>query len=430
MQAVEEAQKRYKKTIYRVADELEQLLQRPWFRRVWILQEVAVAQSIELFNGDSTYGGISWDDFEIATETQYNAQQHEVKDFFQAAMDIIKLRRAYQEHQSINMAGALSMARASRATDSRDKVFALLGLCEELRLLEGPADYSKSAKDVWMNACRSWLQSDPALIMLRSATKPPPVPSLILNTPEFPSWVPSVDEVFPMWYTKPRPLQLVHGHALISFSDDELYIKGAIVDSIEFAFNGDVLPDTDHKMWQKWHNWITTELGGTLLYATGEAILVNCWRTVFQDVEHRIELSEELEHWTQWFISEIQCNIIGLDFTNMVDRDASDFPINGDNKVSIAMLRKRTRHKALFRTEGNYLGIATQALREDDVIAVFSGCGDPYILRECFVDVSETSSQQLREKRYTLIGPAYVHGIMDGEAHSKAHDLYETLTIC
>jgi len=36
----------------------------------------------------------------------------------------------------------------------------------------------------------------------------------------------------------------------------------------------------------------------------------------------------------------------------MLDRDARDFQMNGDNEVSIAMLRRPTRHKSLFRTKG------------------------------------------------------------------------------
>jgi hypothetical protein len=426
----EVARARYDKAIYRVGDQLELLLQRSWFHRVWILQEVAFARSIELFNGDSSYGSISWRDFEIATETLYKAQGDEARSLLDAPMKIINLRRAYQDHRNIDMESALSVARTSRATDSRDKAFALLGLCEELRLLLGPADYSKPAKDVWMDTSRAWLQSGPALTALRSATKPPPVPDLILDNHTFPSWVPPIDETFPIWYPEPRPQRPEHGHALISFYDSHLHIKGAIVDSISFAFNEDLLPDTDQRIWQKWHNWISAELHSTLLYATGEPIIMNFWRTLFQDVEHYIENSESLNSWTQWFIPEIQCNILGFDHTSMVERDTCDFEIGEKLKVSIAMLRRRTRHKALFRTEGNRLGIATQALKEDDVIAVFSGCGDPYILRECFVDASETPSKQPSLKEYTLIGPAYVHGIMNGEAHPGAQELYETIVIC
>lgn len=90
------------------------------------------------------------------------------------------MRWEYQNHQNIIMDQALSVARSVRATDSRDKTFALLGLCEDLRLLLGPADYTKHTNDLWLTACRAWLQSDPTLASMRAATKPPPVPDLII----------------------------------------------------------------------------------------------------------------------------------------------------------------------------------------------------------------------------------------------------------
>lgn len=135
---------------------------------------------------------------------------------------------------------------------------------------------------------------------------------------------------------------------------------------------------------------------------------MNFWRTLLQDVENYIEDFETLKNWTQWFIPEISCHIVRLLHDKMVDRITGEWEIGEKLDVSIAMLKRRTRHKALFRTEGNYFGIATQALKEDDVIAVFAGCEDPYILRQCFADASESPSGQPREKEYTLIGPAYL----------------------
>lgn len=57
----------------------------------------------------------------------------------------------------------------------------------------------------------------------------------------------------------------------------------------------------------------------------------------------------------------------------MAERDTEDFKVGENLDISIAMLKRRTLHIALFRTEGKRLGIAIQALQEDDVVAVFSG---------------------------------------------------------
>ena len=62
------------------------------------------------------------------------------------------------------------------------------------------------------------------------------------------------------------------------------------------------------------------------------------------------------------------------------------------------------RGRRLFRTSGNYLGIGPQSLQKDDQVWVIAGSTVPMILRK-----SESG-------RWRLVGEAYVHGIMNGEA--------------
>jgi len=61
--------------------------------------------------------------------------------------------------------------------------------------------------------------------------------------------------------------------------------------------------------------------------------------------------------------------------------------------------------RRLFRTNGNRLGIGSHAIREGDEVWVLAGAAVPMVLRR----------NSKRDER-NLVGEAYIHGIMYGEA--------------
>ena len=63
--------------------------------------------------------------------------------------------------------------------------------------------------------------------------------------------------------------------------------------------------------------------------------------------------------------------------------------------------------RRMFGTTKGCLGIGPQRLREGDVVAILKGLEVPLVLRE------------RQDKRYEVVGEAYVHGIMDGEAFDE-----------
>ena len=78
---------------------------------------------------------------------------------------------------------------------------------------------------------------------------------------------------------------------------------------------------------------------------------------------------------------------------------------NPDAIKFIRDVTKYTTENSLFETETGYLGSANQQLEPDDTVALLEGIDVPIILREA-----------RRRNEYTIVGPAYVHGAMHGEA--------------
>jgi hypothetical protein len=71
------------------------------------------------------------------------------------------------------------------------------------------------------------------------------------------------------------------------------------------------------------------------------------------------------------------------------------------------------RDKDFFITDKGNMGVAFQGLNSTDIIAIWKGCPSPMIVRKFEVE---------GRYMYQLHGPAYVNGIMTGEACVEEED--------
>ncbi|PSN65258.1 HET-domain-containing protein [Corynespora cassiicola Philippines] len=134
------------------------LLQRTWFQRVWVLQEVAAAQSLLIICGKEevnevvfcrglrlllqfdTYRGSSWRTIEsilYLIEWQPKNRHH-----------------MWQHNASLGILPLLQLVetfRAQKATDRRDKIYALLGLSTDASELKIRANYLKPWEELLVN---------------------------------------------------------------------------------------------------------------------------------------------------------------------------------------------------------------------------------------------------------------------------------------
>ena len=69
------------------------------------------------------------------------------------------------------------------------------------------------------------------------------------------------------------------------------------------------------------------------------------------------------------------------------------------------MLQMKLAGRELFITTQGYIGLCSVGVEKGDLVSILLGCDMPILLREC------------DKSHYTrVIGEAYVHGIMNGEA--------------
>ena len=157
---------------------LDELLQHPYFNRVWVLQEISLAKLVALCTDLKT---IHWD-ARTVRELMILCDRHNYD-----PPGVLHWLPATQlnEYDCLDL---LHRARRCMATDPRDKVFALYGFLP-LSFREAlPINYATSIEEVYCNIATHLISTTKRLDVLKHV--PPHQP---LDLDNMPSWVPAWD---------------------------------------------------------------------------------------------------------------------------------------------------------------------------------------------------------------------------------------------
>lgn len=454
-------------------DSVREFLSRQVFRRSWVTQEIVLATNLTICYGmtqinlnqildcikairmnhvrhvDSLLGFPGWtraqsQEFRNATIQLYNLAN-------------IKSRRL--EGSAVNFLEILESFRHSKATDLRDKVYSLLSLASEGYRNGIVPDYSTSntATSVFLDLARYAVAMGDIELLLRNAGGSQAVSGL-------PSWVP--DWTYDSRNVIPSDQYACGGvertcQASLSPTNQQiqLTIRGLLFEKItrrgsklDSTANGS-FPDTFGTL--SVAIWIVYELlgmgskvvgalGGT--YLNGDDLLTAVWQTLVCGLgwNSRRTQDSDKKHF-EAFLRCYQDQLIemlasdGRNFSvsvgtrlahNQAELEAHTRDSRDDTRTRILLgkpipalspeLERRTQleeemypflttmlhHQAERRTciiGKRYFGTIPSEAEEGDLIAIFFGLGIPFVLRP------------LARGTYKLIGPCYVHGIMDGE---------------
>ncbi|KAK5175267.1 uncharacterized protein LTR77_000404 [Saxophila tyrrhenica] len=128
---------------------LRNLFTRDWFNRMWTLQEIFVSNTTGHIVLCGSYA-VSWNNVCIACMTMTNARpMTDIYDVFGDNFDnVVMMFTIYLgEHESdwIRMSTLLPDAKLRKASDARDRVYALLGIAEHKGYRYPKPDYGKNA---------------------------------------------------------------------------------------------------------------------------------------------------------------------------------------------------------------------------------------------------------------------------------------------
>ncbi|KAK3350292.1 heterokaryon incompatibility protein-domain-containing protein [Lasiosphaeria hispida] len=369
----------------------------PWWRRIWVVQEVYASSNAVVKCGISE---VPWVDFEVlgrwAVMTGVERLPFHIGHVAQRIGVMISLKGRRSPLPS-----ALAAYENQEATDPRDKIFALQGLLHESSRIR--VDYSLTTEDILMQASRRCLEVTNCFDALRPwdfscrDEAEGRTDSLCYSLP---SWVrdvsvPRVGNMIEVYadFSASR-----HSKPLYEFQGRRLVIRCKVFDTISLcgAYMSCESPQKFIPAVRMW--WAV--VFSLRRYPTGERLL-DVFRHLLTSMSHHLgrESGGESQAFTRnmfgTWISTIGFEKSPAEAEAAVRRDKKLGLLQDMLNVPIGL--------RVCTTAKSYVGAVPPSACSGDLIAIPAGSSKPYVFRErC-------------DGTYRILGPCYVHGIMLGE---------------
>ena len=357
---------------------LSRIFSRPYFRRSWIIQEVALARHAVVHCGPYV---IDWDLLAAASSYQIGQLASDAENAHDAVAAITELHR--NDHGRGNsLVDALFMSYRFNCTNPRDKVFAMLGLAQALVL---QPDYDSSVEDVYLRTTQFLILALGNLDILCCVSHPKRIATL-------PSWVPD-------WQAQVAVRRKLGksevrepdapGHQ-VSYSDNDrtLTVHGWCVGTVTTVAEAFTRSESGLDTWNEF-----AEKTG---HSGGRSYIETYWRTLLAgeslpETTSDEELRSAYEAW-----KNLQTRRLGGDYkplTNLPDENekGSEF----DRAMTETCVGRR-----LFTTARHNLGLGPSEARVGDVVCFLGNTTTPFVLRP-------------KEGYFKLIGESYVHDFVE-----------------
>lgn len=397
---------------------LSVMLTRPWWTRVWIVQEAVLPPKAMVHIGNIE---LPLSNFRAAAQ---NLNKHRINccsswdDLWHGYYDIwvplngpsqyvVQLDEMMERKAAVTIGQAFQLSQTRDASDPRDHVYALDALIKPNNRGFTTPNYNMSTAEVFENATLGLVASMGTLGVLIYAQGVKDD-----NMFELPSWVCNWSHEYYMGlelYIGNAP----NGHRFEFQSTDResgsLDLWGLEVDSISAVGSNFEDSGSVHELISQVEEW--QELKGPRTADTAHALL----RAVLLDITHHLPeerrlLPEDLhfiEDWWHWIES------LGMQ-TNATDVPRT-FPTKEIRNYHVAFTHNAV-NGSIFASSQGLLGMGLRTIRQGDRIFVVKGSSAPLILRpKCNKDDSGDPATHNPPDGYLLVGRCYLEGIMDGE---------------
>ncbi|KAJ4290921.1 hypothetical protein N0V90_010117 [Kalmusia sp. IMI 367209] len=419
---------------------IRSFLDRPWFRRGWIIQEVLLAQDIQIYCGNWE---LEWLLFEgparmAASSARdsgdaYGWRFHAAEGSHKLAHELIN-SRVSEKANRLNLIDLLDAFRPFSVTKRQDKIYSLLGICADKDDPAFTVDYLEPPEHTFIRYSKRFVEKGFGVKVLYSAANSPQ---------EFagPSWVANWDDdEYPQ--TRLASLSQWSDYSASGTSppmmtvlpdSSNLQIRGFIVDKLDQVSS--FSPGMDRRQCRRDIYTAWKELGSLLKAENpyhGRSLGEVIWRTMICDkmAESIIEnMPEERRSFLAW------------DHTKMSNEAKSWNSVYGDPKRVATYFPaseriKRMHEEGFMQTAVQYAGTSLNMMHwkrfaasldgylalvpvsslPGDILCIVMGAAVPFVLRPL-------------DGGYKLIGECYVHGLMYGEVLKMTELEVETLTL-
>jgi hypothetical protein len=408
-----------------------EMMKRPWFQRVWVIQEVGCARkAIICFGKVET----EWAAFMRLISWLYiNVKQRQMSATTSGAiatigMDIGSVLYSWLSYDtSRDCFGVIStlrqmnpslleivdLARNRKCARAVDHLYAFVGyplMQLEIRNFHLVPDYGRSLVDVYYEFAVRWMKISTRAHMLSYVAHST---DLTING-EFPTFV-------PQWHVKnpTEPLNMSscdHGYnasrssefLVRDLGDRLLTVRG--VEYIDVAWCSELMLVDQYKDVFRglsrmalvvWEHIFDKTLSRKRVYDDEElafALTVTAGRMV-----NNLTTSETQAIFAS-FSAYLHKVLRNLEHSNAnISERMRKAAQEGDPSVFETIYSRICYNRKFFITKNGYMGIGPNVLQADDTVVVLHGAEVPYVLRPC------------EDGTWMFVGECYVHGIMNGE---------------
>jgi hypothetical protein len=420
------------------------LLKNTVFSRLWLVQEVAVAQNVTLHCGQPA---IHYEDFvdavamfvsyRVDISLLFRRNQKNYKEltdrkmtmaehFIDVTINALRVLRSGRIQRLLSLEALVSQLSDLTATNPRDRIFSVLALARD-----GPKnpyetrdegalriDYDKSILEIYQNfvihvikrsgsldiICRRWAssvsesQSDlPTWVRPLHSSLQSPFDSNSSERTDADSLVGIPDRHY--YNASGGTIAIVHTEPQPSLGNRaSLFARGFRADTISKlgprSSEGIILCE-----------WL--ELGGC--QTVGETVPEDFWRTLVAD------RGPNGSNVPSWYNRAFLYCLQQLTPNGDINTNRLISECEAESSLVVEFLERVQsviwNRKFLVSKDNSWIGLAPMAAEVGDIICILYGCSVPVVLRPQSVD---------GKTFFHLVGECYVHGLMDGEVAETA----------
>lgn len=426
---------------------------RPWFRRAWVIQEVSVCRKAVMTCGPHEI------DWEVVRKAQLNSSTA-----FSSGLQRLSIQRSEWQQQKVSdLLSVLVRHLEAEASDPRDRLFAILGLQSQSLQYDVKVDYSAPVEDIFEAFTRTCLMRRKDLNILAVARgcrddAPDHVPSWCfywqINVYFEPGILTSFSWSSVFWVEKRAFDATLASVCEPSFSSDgsTLTLSGYVTDTIVVTGipSGKPLEKAASLTW----TYLSGVVDAVICYLnwrslcrldgneeeqhytpTGSSMAEAFWRTccatnnlLASDSTHVGEYWRQWDDWLssfRWMERNMQNDAYAAPKSVYVTllvaklvKEIAVFPFAPNHRDALRFpgLVDAVAGRTFFKTANGYIGLGPKWTAKGDSITLLNGSRAPIIARQ----------RHQKSIRWKVVGEAYVHGIMHGEAWDpgKCEDMF------
>ena len=437
-------------------DALREFVDIPWWKRIWVIQEMVLPRNLQFRYASEEF---AYDTLRIVVQ---GLQKHGTTCCKQyrytlraSAFDpiltlqeriepMVSIRETWTYQKPMTLSHLRRHFSASQATNKCDLFYALLGLVTSWGSHDKlEPNYGVTLKDAITQAVFRCISEEEGLGFLLGER--------IFRAEEpMPSWIPNAHfmEIQSQWVIiEQRRLRIYSTFSASgSFSQDASQLTmtngalccqtlkvGDVVDVgpiCEALENFEEAPD----IFRQWMQMVGIGMDWPEEPPAAGSLADVFWKTMLNDsIEldtsespfyRRTNEADYAQIRSLWMI--LLSPFIGLIASSLSLSEQSHDDLMSKAPAIVYHVLVCLWHRRLFRTDQGWIGLAPENCRVGDEVHVLLGSPAPFILRQ-LVDPCEIRPTL---RAYTIIGNAYVHEIMLGEAFKDGEKGVETVMLC